>query len=213
MSSEEIIKKFIKEQYKELSQLQDDMLTADYYCTKSVKKRVEFVKKLLLDAGLSHFKSHEICKKLMMNCLVPAGTKSKVRGDHFNHIIANEISISLKKLKIEGCVFLTEKSHAMFHEIPDWIITNKDKILVGFNQISLFGGGHQVNRGGKYIMDDAIHRKLARENIKMVCVVKDIPIQKHGKSHNILIKGIKTQRLFCIRGLRKLIKDYFVNTK
>lgn len=199
----------MKLQYRELPELNDDMLIADYCKSKSVIRRLHLLKNILLEAGISHVKSHEICKKLLLECLIPAGTKSNVRGGKFNHIIAKELALNLKKLKMKDYALCVEKKHAMFPEIPDWIIQKGRKTLVGFNQISLFGGGHQLNRGYKYIMDDKMHADHKRLNVKMVCIVKEIPINKGGKSHSILMKGIKTQRIFCVGGLNKLIKDYF----
>lgn len=205
-----IIDKFIKNQYKELEELEDKYLSAYYSKSKSVIKRSNEIKCILLDLGMSHLQCNTICKKLQ-NIIVPVGTKSKIRGDLFNSIIAKEIRLCLKKLKIKNVKFDLEKKHAMFPEIPDWIIKKNNKILVGFNQIALFGGGHQLNRGSKYIMDDGMHKKLANKSIKMICVVKDIPLKHHGKAKNILIKGIINNRIFCIGGLMKLIKEYFIS--
>ena len=42
-------------------------------------------------------------------------------------------------------------------------------------------------------------------------VVKDLPINSKGKSHKIMIHAIKTKRIYCLKGLNKLIKEYFVD--
>jgi hypothetical protein len=198
------LNKFIKEQYKELPELNDEYLIANYCKSKSVIKRNNLIKSILLDAGLSHSKCCEISRKLLINVIVPPGTKSTIRGNRFNNIIAKELKKYTKKLSLE-----IEVKHPMFHEIPDWIISKNNKILVGFNQISLFGGGHQLNRGSKYILDESFHRKLNKANIKMVCIVKDLPINKTGKSRDILLKGIQKKRLYCIGGLKTMINNYF----
>jgi hypothetical protein len=201
------INTFVKDQYRELPELNDEYLIANYCKSKSVIKRNNLIKNILLDAGLTHSKCSEISRKLLINVIVPPGTKSTIRGNRFNDIIAKEL---LKNIKKQNLQLQREKKHSMFHEIPDWIITKNNKTLVGFNQISLFGGGHQLNRGSKYILDDSFHRKLNKANIKMVCVVKDLPFNKTGKSYDILLKGIQKKRLYCIGGLKKMCNDYFL---
>ena len=206
----DVIDKFMCEQYVDLPELCDDVLISVYAKSKSVKSKVERLKTILVKSGLSHLKSTQVCKEILLDFLVPAGTKSKVRGDKFNNIVASKISCHIKNLKLKRCVFERESAHGMFHEIPDWILKRGSRILVGFNQISLYGGGHQLNRASKYILDDVMHQKLARQGIKMVCIVKDVPVTAKGKSHSILIKGIKAKRIYCVGGLKKLIKEYFV---
>ena len=41
-------------------------------------------------------------------------------------------------------------------EIPDFYILNTklNKAIIGMNQISLIGGGHQTNRASKYILNN-----------------------------------------------------------
>lgn len=199
-----IIDEFKKQQYRALPELDDDVLFSRYCDTPSVKKRVCEIKSLLREYGLTHTQCAALARKLLV---VPPGTKSHIRGCMFNQIIKREI------LKVLGCnddvKAEFEKYHPCFSEIPDWVLTKGKKILVGYNQISLFGGGHQLNRASKYIMDDALHRTLSKRRIKMVCVVKDLPLKATGKSHHILLKGIEKKRIYCVGGLKKLIRDYF----
>lgn len=200
---------FIKEQWKDLPELNDEFLIASYLKSRSVQSRLKTVKTALVEAGLTHTQSHKLATKILVPFLIPAGTKSTIRGCRFNEIISAEIKTCLSKLKMRGVKYDREKKHDMFHEIPDWIIVRNGKTLVGYNQISLFGGGHQINRGSKYVLDDALHRKLARMRIKMVCIVKDLPVTQRGKATEILQKGIKAKRIYCIRGIKKLIHEYF----
>ena len=123
------------------------MLIADYHKTNSVKKQLEYIKSILIKHGLSHTVCNKIARELLV---IPPGTKSHIRGYRFNQIIKKEIQKCLRKLKLDkDVVFEVEKKHCKFHEIPDWVITKGKKTLVGYNQISLFGGGHQLNRGSK----------------------------------------------------------------
>ncbi len=201
----DILDIFIKEQYKDLPDLTDERLIADYYETKSVKTQLNNIKSVLKEYKINNVDSCKIARKLLV---IPPGTKSHIRGCKFNKIISLEIKKAIKRLKLD-LDFKIEKKHDSFHEIPDWIISNEKKTLVGYNQISLFGGGHQLNRGSKYILDDTLHKKLSKKKIKMVCIVKDIPKTRKGKSYDILMKGIEKRRIYCIGGIIKLIKEYF----
>jgi hypothetical protein len=197
----ELIDNFIKKQHRNLPELDDDALIADYHSCKSVKTRLLKIKTVLLEYGMTHTASTQIARKLLE---VPPGTKSHVRGSKFNDIIANEV-----KRKAGGLDFQREKKHSFFHEIPDWIVTKGRKTLVGYNQVSLFGGGHQLNRASKYILDDTFHAKLSKNNIKMVCIVRDVPHVGKGKSFHILSTGIVKKRLYCIGGIGALLNEYF----
>lgn len=199
-----LINDFKKEQHRDIPELDDEVLFSRYCDAPSVKKRIHEIKTLLREHGLSHTQCACLAKKLLV---VPPGTKSHIRGCMFNDIVKREIRKVLGSKSAVCAEF--EKHHACFSEIPDWILTKGNKILVGFNQISLFGGGHQLNRASKYVMDDVLHRKLSKRRIKMVCVVKDLPINATGKSRNILLKGIEKKRIYCVGGLKKLIRDYF----
>lgn len=200
-----LIDEFKKQQYRELTELDDDVLFSRYCDTPSVKKRVSEIKSVLREHGLSHSACALLAKKLLV---IPPGTKSHIRGCMFNDIVKREIMKVLGRSKADVCAEF-EKHHACFPEIPDWILSKGNKILVGFNQISLFGGGHQLNRASKYVMDDSIHRLLSKRRIKMVCVVKDLPVKATGKSRDILLKGIDKKRIYCVGGLKKLIAEYF----
>ena len=76
-----------------------------------------------------------------------------------------------------------EKKHDIYitSEIPDWTIFEKttNKIIIGMNQLSLWGGGQQSNRGSKYL-ENNIHNT---ENSKLLCVV----------ANEIQIKSVKNK--------------------
>lgn len=54
-------------------------------------------------------------------------------------------------------------------EIPDFYILNKtnNKLIIGMNQLDLWNGGHQINRGYKYIIDNKFNTK----KIKLLCII------------------------------------------
>lgn len=84
--------------------------------------------------------------------MIPAGTKGVVRGNKFNNIVKEYIiKIGLDNEKFDICF---EKKHDNFitTEILDWYIYEKttNRIIIGMNQLDLWGGGQQLNRGSKY---------------------------------------------------------------
>lgn len=198
---------FVSANYREIPELDDDMLISYYNKAPSVIKRMEIVNKVLADAGLNKTERCNASKSLM-SLIIPSGTKSTIRGRLFNDIISKEIKKHIRNKR--GFGFKMESRHTMFHEIPDWIIQRNGKTLVGFNQISLFGGGHQLNRASKYILDTNFHKRLTKMNIKMVCVVKDLPIETNGKAMTILKEGIRKKTIYCVGGIKQMIKDYFM---
>jgi hypothetical protein len=52
-------------------------------------------------------------------------------------------------------------------EIPDWYILEKisKKIIIGMNQLDLWNGGQQLNRGFKYIENNGNNKN------KLLCIV------------------------------------------
>jgi hypothetical protein len=61
-------------------------------------------------------------------------------------------------------IVFENKCDIIIDEIPDWIIKNNlnNKIIIGMNQLDLWNGGHQLNRGFKYLNND---------NYKIICVI------------------------------------------
>jgi hypothetical protein len=56
-------------------------------------------------------------------------------------------------------------------EIPDWYILEKStgKVIIGMNQLDLWSGGHQINRGAKYLIDNNVNLNLIDgENISLL---------------------------------------------
>jgi hypothetical protein len=83
--------------------------------------------------------------------LIPAGTKGVIRGNKFNKIVKEHIELlNLDKDKFEVC-FEKKCSIHDTTEIPDWYILDKinSKVLIGMNQLDLWSGGAQTNRGVK----------------------------------------------------------------
>lgn len=183
----------------------DAEMTALYAETPSVKSRLGRLDKILAEEGVPARKRETLSRRLLC-MLVPAGTKGAVRGRIFNKMVEREISKALGRRR--GVGFSVEEAHPLFQEIPDWVLRKGKSTLVGFNQVSLFGGGHQLNRGGKYVTDETLHRRLARRGVRMVCIVKDVPGRGRGKAWEITRRGVAKRRLYTLGGIKKLVEEF-----
>lgn len=150
----------------------------------------------LVERLMSHFVSH--------------GIKSSLRGIKFNNEVAKKIQPLVRRKP--HIIFSLETSHRLLFEKPDWMLYNcrTRSTLVGYNQIDLWGGGHQINRGSKYILDQALHARLSRHKVKLVAVVAGGPstLTKGTKKYDIVNTGIEKKRLFTPSALPKLIRDF-----
>jgi hypothetical protein len=192
----------------------EDDLTHAYHQSKSVKAKRDLLSKILKNSKIKKSKADALVEKITP-LVIPAGTKAKIRGDRLNTIVGSEIRKILKRIRKKDIAIEFEKPNDMVHEIPDWSIYDKKtgKRIIGYNQMDLWNGGQQINRGGKYILDDTLHDRLRRKNAKLCCIVynsMDIGSKKNTKKRRIIETGIKKKRLmYCDNTLREFILDYF----
>ena len=155
--------------YDTLSELTDENLLNMYKECKSVKKAINTLENILYKY-LDNETVNKISKDYLLK-LIPPGTKGVCRGNKFNEIVKDFIhKIKLSTERFEVCFEKKCKIGEQFTpEIPDWYILEKstNKIIIGMNQLALWGGGHQSNRGSKYIQEN----KYNNENVKLLCVV------------------------------------------
>lgn len=131
--------------------------------------------------------------------------KSSVRGSKVNTYIEKKLTKLFSSCKNGTVVF--EAKHEKLHERADWIITKGAKTYIGFNQIDLWNGGAQLNRASKYILDDTLHKRLAKDNIYIIClVVRKITLKNKNKIYNIIHHGLQKKRLFWLKGFEEYLK-------
>jgi hypothetical protein len=191
---------------KVLEELSDLSLMDEYKESNSVK---ENIKKLgsILDKHVDEETKEKILISYLTE-LIPAGTKGVIRGNKFNEIIKKFIiELKLDNEKFEICF---EKKHDIHitDEIPDWYIFEKsnNKIMIGMNQLDLWSGGAQSNRGTKYL----INNRNNNENSKLVCVVcNPIKIKHKKKAYDLFKIGFENDTLCYINNLENIIKKYF----
>lgn len=192
--------------YNTIKKLTDKSLFNNYKKCKSVKNKISKLE-LILD-------KHKIQNKdLIINDylleLIPTGTKSVIRGNKFNNIVQDKINnINLDKQRFK--IYFEEKCKLYItDEIPDWYIldNNTNKILIGMNQIDIWTGGHQLNRGCKYLIDN----KHNTEKSKLLCVIcNDITfLNNKRKVYNLFETGYKNNTLCYINNIKTIINDYF----
>ena len=94
-------------------------------------------------------------------------------------------------------------------EIPDWYILEKssNKIIIGMNQLDLWGGGHQLNRGSKYLENNEHNT----EHSKLLCVIcNEIEFKSEkNKAFKLFQTGFKNNTLCYINNLHQIITSYF----
>jgi hypothetical protein len=191
----------------------DESILNELYCkSPSVVAKIKEVHRLLKNSGLKKSKATSLVQRLVP-MLIPAGTKSKIRGDIFNKIVLIEIKKCLRRCSTKKFKLCVEKKHENVQEIPDWYIKNTStgQTLIGYNQMDLWNGGHQINRAGKYIMDDTLHRRLANKGISLCCVVYNkcpkCP-KVLSKTSKIISYGTKTKRFVYIKDLKQIIRNF-----
>ncbi len=205
----EDINKRIKQEicYETLDELSDTKLMCDYKDCNSVKNEI---KKLndVLEKYIDIETRQKIIQEYVLQ-LIPAGTKGVVRGNKFNKIVKEFITkLNLDIERFEIC-FEKKCEYHFTTEIPDWYILEKsnNKIIIGMNQLDLWGGGQQLNRGSKYIENN----KHNNENSKLLCVVcNDIQFKSNkNKAYKLFETGFENNTLCYLNNLQNIIISYF----
>lgn len=193
-----------------IDELSNKNLLSDYLKCKSVNNSIDKLTNILKEVKIDENKIIEIKNKYILE-LIPAGTKGVIRGNKFNQIIKTHINNLNLDETIYEIKFETKCMNVDTSEIPDWYIMNKKnkKIILGMNQLDLWKGGQQYNRGSKYLIDS----KLNNENIKLLCVIcNEIKFKtSNNKAFNFFEIGFKNDTLCYINNLENIIKKYFEN--
>jgi hypothetical protein len=193
--------------YKTLEELTDEKLMCEYKECKSVKNGIK-----TLEDILNKYIDEELQAKILQEYLyklIPAGTKGVIRGNKFNNIIKMFIiNLEFDENKFEVCFEKICEGY-FTDEIPDWYILEKytNKIIIGMNQLDLWGGGHQINRGYKYLIDNKHNNK----NSKLLCVIcNEIQFKSNkNKTYKLFEVGFKNDTLCYLNNLRNIIITYF----
>jgi hypothetical protein len=205
----EIINARIKQEicYKTLDELTDEKLLSDYKECNSVKNEINKLGNII-----GKYVDEDVKQKIIQEYLlhlIPAGTKGVIRGNKFNNIVKSYITkLELDSDRFEIC-FEKKCVNHFTTEIPDWYILEKssNKIIIGMNQLDLWQGGQQINRGSKYIENN----KHNNDNSKLLCVVcNEIQFKSiKNKAYKLFETGFTNNTLCYLNNLQNIITMYF----
>lgn len=199
---------------KTIFKLNDNYLLNEYKQTKSVQSKITNIHNLLTKFNIPTIKKIKITNELI-DYIIPAGTKGVIKGNKFNKIVKNHIlnlNLDYNRFDIQFETKLTKINN--INEIPDWYIYDKisNKYLIGMNQLDLWNGGHQLNRGFKYIQynTDAGNGNT-KLNHKILCVICNEIILKttNNKIYTLFNKGFGDNSICYLNNLEHLVLDYF----
>ena len=174
-----------------IEKLNDIQLLDKYKNSISVKKKITYLESILTKYNLENNIMQNIISDYTP-ALIPPGTKGVIRGHQFNLIVKNIINnMNLDNTKFQ-IKFEKKCNLYLTHEIPDWYILemNTNKLIIGMNQLDIWSGGHQINRGFKYIINNKYIALFYFINIKVIYKV----INRRFIMHNIVNKLLLIQK-------------------
>jgi hypothetical protein len=193
--------------YITINKLKDENLLEDYKKCNSVIKSINKLKLILIKREVNEEKINLILNDYLLD-LIPAGTKGVIRGLKFNAIV-KEFIINLKlNKKIFEINFEKKCLIIDTAEIPDAYILEKstNKVLIIMNQLDFEKGGHQLNRGSKYLFDN----KLNNDKCKFLCIICNYTqIKNTNKIYNLYEHGFSNKTLCYINNLKNIINEFF----
>jgi hypothetical protein len=203
------INRIIKESicYQTIGELSDANLLQYYKECPSVKKEIVKLEDIL-KKYIDNVTKQKIIDEYLLE-LIPAGTKGVIRGNRFNNIVkARIIMLHLDKNRFD-VRFETKCASHNTSEIPDWYILDKvnNKVLLGMNQLDLWSGGQQTNRGSKYIFNNEHNTN----DSKLLCVVcYEIHLKSYkNKTYKLFETGFINNTLCYLNNLHNTITSYF----
>ena len=188
--------------------LNDTNLLEEYKSSKSVQLKLLEFKTMLENYNIDNGIVTKILDEYTLK-LVPSGTKGVIRGNKFNSIVKHKIlkhGLDDEKFEI---MFERQSPVQKMDEIPDWYILERstNKLLIGMNQLDLWNGGHQLNRGFKYLKNTHLNTPA----VKILCVVcNKIKLKsKKNKVYELFHIGYTNDTLCYINNLCNIIDKFF----
>lgn len=203
--NERIAKEICNDTIKALS---DKECLNKYKECESLKKNVVALTNVLEKNNIDEVKIKKITDDYLLSLISP-GLKGVVRGNKFNESVKQYIlSLNLDKA-LFTVVFESKCSEYETSEIPDWFILEKEtkKVMIGMNQLDLWGGGQQFNRGSKYIMTFPDNS----DKVRLVCVIANsITLSSEkNKAFKLFQKGFEENTLCYLKNLKTIIDLFF----
>lgn len=190
--------------------LKDENLIDVYKTQKSVLVEIDKLRLILSNNNVNPLIIDNIIDQYTLS-LVPPGTKGVIKGNLFNSIVKERI-LSIEALKSPEYEVRFEKFHPDFpaDERPDWYVFRKTdrKIVIGMNQLDLWGGGQQLNRGSKYVLDDSKHSEPKVKHLSVLCNYVQLKTEKN-KAFKLLEKGFALKRACFLKELPVILLGFF----
>ena len=191
-----------------INKLKDTYLLDEYKKCKSVQNQIKKLELILEKYNIKSNTKDNFINDYILE-LIPAGTKGVIRGNKFNSIVKNTITnLQLNNERFE-VAFEKQCKSCITTEKPDWYILEKstDKVIIGMNQLDLVGGGQQLNRGYKYLIDN----KHNTTKSKLLCVIcnKIIFNNNTNKAYKLFEVGFTNNTLCYIKNIESIINNYF----
>jgi hypothetical protein len=191
-----------------LQALSDSSCLEKFKQCESLKNKISRLDSVLFNNFIREEQRKKIINEYTVELISP-GLKAVIRGNKFNEIVKNHIL----SLNLDSTIYDTvfEKKAPIYEtsEIPDWYILEKktNRLMIGMNQLDLWGGGQQLNRASKYILNFPDNS----ESLRLVSVVANrirLTSDKN-KAFKIFQKGFQTDTLCYIKNLKLLIHRFF----
>ena len=203
--NERIAKEICNDTIKALS---DKECLDKYKECESLKKNVVALTNVLEKNNIDEVKIKKITDDYLLSLISP-GLKGVIRGNKFNESVKQYIlSLNLDKA-LFTVVFESKCSEYETSEIPDWFILEKEtkKVMIGMNQLDLWGGGQQFNRGSKYIMTFPDNS----DKVRLVCVIANAITlsSEKNKAFKLFQKGFEENTLCYLKNLKTIIDLFF----
>lgn len=183
-----------------------DILLPQYLKSYSVISNINHLKSILQKNNVQEDDIEKIIDQYIYK-LIPPGTKGCIKGRTFNSIIKYHI-LSIP-LSARYFIIEFEKKHESYHtdEIPDWTIfePKTNKLIIGMNQLDLWSGGQQRNRGSKYIYHETNNKKIKLVNV----ICHKTYFKTRNSVFNLFCHGFRNNTLCYKTGLEKIIYDFF----
>jgi hypothetical protein len=191
-----------------INKLKDIYLIDEYKKCKSVQNKIKKLELILLKYNTETNNKELILNDYILE-LIPAGTKGVIRGNKFNNIVKDTINnLKLSDDRFEIC-FEKQCQLCITSEIPDWYIFEKstNKVIIGMNQLDLWGGGQQINRGYKYLIDNK-HNTVTSKLLCVICNKIKFNSNKN-KAYKLFEIGYLNNTLCYIKNIELIINKYF----
>jgi hypothetical protein len=189
------------------AEISDEKLYPVYMSTRSATDKINLLDEIL-NRCATELGGEKILEKyakrirseIIDNFCVNGGVKGNIRGQAFNKYVMECIKAIPKLNRDRRFEIHFEKDHEIVNtdERPDWTIFDliSRKTIIGMNQITLWGGGAQTNRGSKYIMNNKSNDRV--KHLAVVCRKPELK-SMNNKDFKLLQKGF-SEKTLCYTG-------------